>query len=142
MNTLDQILTQRIIEEHKDLMAQTLDLTTWTKENRDERMNAARELGERIADRGFLLVEETLNRSVEGKPLFTHILMTAVIVGELELLYSMREEYDTTVDEDLQNLPVDADWLTKQIRARIKELSEIHTLVTKGLSTETEATEV
>lgn len=142
MNTLDQILTQRVIEEHKESMAKTLDLTTWTTENRDERMQAARMLGERIAKRGVELVEETLSKEIEGNSLFHYILLTAVIVGELELLYSMREELDTTPEEELSLLPVDTPWLATEIRRRIQELSDLHLKITSGLSAETEAKEL
>lgn len=142
MTTLDQILTQRIIEEHKDAMTQTLDLTTWNAENRDERLGAARELGHRIAERGVELVAETLSREVEGKPLFYLILLTSVIMGELELLYSMREEFDVVPDEDLESYPVSPAWLTEKIRERIQELASMHAMVTAGLSTETEVEEV
>lgn len=142
MNTLDQILTQRVIEEHKESMAKTLDLTTWTTENRDERMQAARMLGERIAKRGVELVEETLSREIEGNSLFHYILLTAVIVGELELLYSMREELDTTPEEELSLIPVDTPWLATEIRRRIQELSDLHLKITSGLSVETEAKEL
>lgn len=142
MNTLDQILTQRVIEEHKESMAKTLDLTTWTTENRDERMQAARMLGERIAKRGVELVEETLSKEIEGNSLFHYILLTAVIVGELELLYSMREELDTTPEEELSLIPVDTPWLATEIRRRIQELSDLHLKITSGLSVETEAKEL
>jgi hypothetical protein len=138
MKTIDEILTETLQYKIniKDKLSDVLDVTTWTADNRDSKLEAVNDISEEIAAQSVEFLNGILNTEVDGKTVLQWKILTEFKTGIIELLMTFREELDTQERDKLGELPVDYDWLNAAIYSRIRELSEIDTKLTPLLTNE------
>ena len=105
METLDNILNDRIETIFQDKLKQLLDLSQWTAENRDEKLSGVRNIANSITDEGLSLVKEVIEKTIEDKTLLEYQIKMQLISGEIEILRSLRNQLDTANDEELKTFP-------------------------------------
>lgn len=136
MKSLDDLLSQRAGAEFQEKLAGAMDPRGWTAENKDEKIAEARKIIEEITDQAVLFVQETIDKKIDGKSVLFWDVLNQMLTGKLEILLNLRDEMDGTPDVSLENLPIDYDWITKQIRETIKESLNIESKISRELSTE------
>lgn len=141
MKSLDEILSEKAQLEYKDRLAEILNPTTWTKENREEKLKEVRALAESVCSTSEKFVKELLEKECNGHSIIWQKILQQFVAGEAEMLLGFREELDQLV-EITPELPVDYAWLNEAIRQRYIEIVAIEKDVQKATSLDSEVEEI
>lgn len=137
MRTLDELLSDRAQEQYRESLTKVLDPTSWTKENRNSKMEEIRTLANGLCDTSEQFVAELLTTKLNGKSIMWCKIREQFIMGEIELLMGFRDELDTAVTIP-DTTPIDHEWLTAEIQARHKEIGITNQEIAKLMSQEGE----
>lgn len=131
MKSLDEILSEKAQVEFKDKLAEVLDPSTWTEENRESKLKEVRTLAESVCDVTEKFVMELLETQVNGRSVLWNKIREQFISGEVELLLGFRDELDSI--EDISTLPISYEWLNAKIKERYKEIGDTNVAVSKAM---------
>lgn len=132
MQTLDELLEQRAAQVYQEGLGDNVNVSTWTKENRLEKLGNIRSLAEGVSELTLGFVKELLETEVDGKPVLYYQVLAQFIVAELEFLSTLRAQLDTL--EDVSELPVTHEFITEQIKKRGKEIQELQKTISDAMS--------
>jgi len=135
MRSLDDLLTEKAQDYFRERFSEALDPSTWTKENRDEKLVSTRAICSELSEKTEEFVKEILDTTIENKSLLHWKVLEQFITGEVETLMGYRDELDRVPVEMLDTLAVDYLWLSDRIRERLIELSELNNKIEHILDT-------
>jgi len=137
MKTLDELLSERAQSQFQDELAATLDLNTWTTENRDSKFLEIRTIAEGITSASEEFVKDLLSTEVEGKSVLWHKICEQFMIGEIELLRGFRDTLDSPNTAPYEFLT--HEWVSKKIKERLEAIQEINEKINREMSLEAEA---
>ena len=94
MRSLDDLLTEKAQDYFRERFAEALDPSTWTKDNRDEKLVNTRAICTELAEKTEEFVKEILDTTIDGKSLLHWKVLEQFITGEIETLMGYRDELD------------------------------------------------
>lgn len=116
MNDLDSILSERVRQKFGDQLTQLVDFNSWTPQNRDDQLKKIHEIIDLCSLEALDVIKEMAS-STEGSD---NPIVLAVLVGLrthlFELLLSQRNELDLMTEQQINESPIDYEWITIQIR--------------------------
>jgi hypothetical protein len=123
MKSLDEILTDSLPEDLTQTFYSALDLSQWTKENRDEKILEIANVFQDYSKITAEFIEDLLKPTATGPSMLELKLKYQFILGELEFLGTLRSQLDTAAD--LSEFPIDYDWVNEKIRQKYQELKDL-----------------
>lgn len=106
---------------YQEEMEDALDITLWTKENRNEKLEKIGKINDGIADRALEISNKLPSLEIQGKPAYYWKVRTEWLDSEIEFLKSIRDDMDMVTDEEMSQIPFDYEWINQAIRKRIQE---------------------
>jgi hypothetical protein len=124
--TLIQILTENIQHKIPEKYATLDDLTTWNKENRNERLAEVRELTSFLADEAVEYLKYISTEKVKGKTILELRIQQEIEISIAQFMSMCREQMDAT---DLKKLgsefPFDYEWIQPVIRDSLNNITNL-----------------
>lgn len=134
MNTLDNLLSARAIDCFRDQLESNLNYSTWTANDRDQRLEDAMQSFKNIAVDTDAFTQRVLTLEIEGQTFLSWKLTSQFLASMVEFLRNMREEYDFLDDMARTECPYDQQWLSDKIRQYGMESAEIEQRIESAVS--------
>jgi hypothetical protein len=116
MLTLDQILYNSTVDLFQPRLAEAVDVSQWTSENMDEKLESLQALEVEITATTCDFVAQALQPDANGNSALQCMVAREFYNGVLGFLEGQRRDLDVATDEELKSLPFNYEWLNEKIR--------------------------
>lgn len=139
--TLEEFLGDQARLYYQDRLTEVLDVSTWTKENRDSKFAELEEISGQVSENALTILRTLFETEIEGHPVVYWKILEQFQLAQIEVLNNFRDQLDVASDTELDNAPVDYEWVITRLRTKYKEVSSLDSKLRLALTQIADTTE-